>query len=117
MFVFISDYKVPFVPSDKDYDVVFISEGVQVVIPCRGSVENLNVTLHTVRTDSLTLLSIWADILRHTKVELTSQKVSPENGSLGHILYVQICALHHCSLSLCCVCILLAVTQMAGLIG
>jgi hypothetical protein len=75
---FISDYKVPFVPSDKDYDVVFISEGVQVVIPCRGSVENLNVTLHTVRTDPLTLLSIWADIIRHTKVELTSQKCPPK---------------------------------------
>uniref|UniRef100_A0A8C8GXS7 receptor protein-tyrosine kinase n=1 Tax=Oncorhynchus tshawytscha TaxID=74940 RepID=A0A8C8GXS7_ONCTS len=47
VYVYVQDYKVPFVPSDKDYDVVFISEGVQVVIPCRGSVENLNVTLHT----------------------------------------------------------------------
>uniref|UniRef100_A0A673W9R2 receptor protein-tyrosine kinase n=1 Tax=Salmo trutta TaxID=8032 RepID=A0A673W9R2_SALTR len=47
VYVYVQDYKVPFVPSDKDYDVVFISEGVQVVIPCLGSVENLNVTLHT----------------------------------------------------------------------
>uniref|UniRef100_A0A4W6CKB6 receptor protein-tyrosine kinase n=1 Tax=Lates calcarifer TaxID=8187 RepID=A0A4W6CKB6_LATCA len=41
------DYKVPFVPSEKEYEVVFIREGERVVIPCRGSVENLNVTLHT----------------------------------------------------------------------
>uniref|UniRef100_A0A4W5KVF5 receptor protein-tyrosine kinase n=1 Tax=Hucho hucho TaxID=62062 RepID=A0A4W5KVF5_9TELE len=33
--------------SVADFDVVFISEGVPVVIPCLGSVENLNVTLHT----------------------------------------------------------------------
>ncbi|KAM9848527.1 vascular endothelial growth factor receptor 2 [Aulostomus maculatus] len=45
--VFVHDYKVPFVPSDKEYEVVFIREGERVVIPCRGSVENLNVTLHT----------------------------------------------------------------------
>lgn len=44
------DYKVPFVPSEKEYEVVFIREGVRVVIPCRGSAEDLNVTLHTVRT-------------------------------------------------------------------
>uniref|UniRef100_A0A4W5KZQ6 receptor protein-tyrosine kinase n=1 Tax=Hucho hucho TaxID=62062 RepID=A0A4W5KZQ6_9TELE len=47
VYVHVQDYKVPFVPSDKDFDVVFISEGVPVVIPCLGSVENLNVTLHT----------------------------------------------------------------------
>ncbi|KAG7263218.1 hypothetical protein CRUP_036224, partial [Coryphaenoides rupestris] len=41
------DYKVPFVPSEKEYDVVFIREGQRVVIPCRGSVEDLKVTLHT----------------------------------------------------------------------
>ncbi|TMS20452.1 Vascular endothelial growth factor receptor 2 [Larimichthys crocea] len=46
-YVFVHDYKVPFVPSEKDYEVVFIREGERVVIPCRGSVENLNVTLHT----------------------------------------------------------------------
>ncbi|CAK6956104.1 vascular endothelial growth factor receptor 2 [Scomber scombrus] len=46
-YVFVHDYKVPFVPSDKEYEVVFIHEGERVVIPCRGSVENLNVTLHT----------------------------------------------------------------------
>jgi hypothetical protein len=43
------DYKVPFVLSEKEYEVVFIREGQPVVIPCRGSVEDLNVTLHTVR--------------------------------------------------------------------
>lgn len=48
-FDLILDYKVPFVPSHKEYEVVFISEGERVVIPCRGSMENLNVTLHTVR--------------------------------------------------------------------
>ncbi|XP_041696266.2 vascular endothelial growth factor receptor 2 [Coregonus clupeaformis] len=47
VYVHVQDFKVPFVPSDKDYEVVFISEGVQVIIPCRGSVEDLNVTLHT----------------------------------------------------------------------
>lgn len=46
-YVFVHDYKAPFVPSEKEYEVVFIREGVRVVIPCRGSVENLNVTLHT----------------------------------------------------------------------
>uniref|UniRef100_A0A8D3CVA6 receptor protein-tyrosine kinase n=1 Tax=Scophthalmus maximus TaxID=52904 RepID=A0A8D3CVA6_SCOMX len=45
--VFVHDYKVPFVPSEKEYEFVFIREGERVVIPCRGSVENLNVTLHT----------------------------------------------------------------------
>lgn len=45
-----SDYKVPFVPPEKEHEVVFIREGERVVIPCRGSVEDLNVTLHTVRT-------------------------------------------------------------------
>lgn len=49
MFHTIPDYKVPFVPSDKEYEVVSIREGERVVIPCRGSVENLNVTLNTVR--------------------------------------------------------------------
>ncbi|CAL8306994.1 unnamed protein product [Lota lota] len=47
VYVFVHDYKVPFVPSEKDYEVVFIREGQPVVIPCRGSVEDLNVTLHT----------------------------------------------------------------------
>ncbi|XP_034736780.1 vascular endothelial growth factor receptor 2 isoform X2 [Etheostoma cragini] len=46
-YVFVRDDKVPFVPSEKEYEVVFIREGERVVIPCRGSVENLNVTLHT----------------------------------------------------------------------
>ncbi|KAF7667685.1 hypothetical protein LDENG_00052750 [Lucifuga dentata] len=45
--VFVQDYRVPFVPSEKEYEVVFIREGERVVIPCRGSLENLNVTLHT----------------------------------------------------------------------
>uniref|UniRef100_A0A3Q3E344 receptor protein-tyrosine kinase n=1 Tax=Hippocampus comes TaxID=109280 RepID=A0A3Q3E344_HIPCM len=43
----VSDDKVPFVPSEKEYEVVFIREGERVVIPCRGSLEDLNVTLHT----------------------------------------------------------------------
>uniref|UniRef100_A0A669B0L9 receptor protein-tyrosine kinase n=1 Tax=Oreochromis niloticus TaxID=8128 RepID=A0A669B0L9_ORENI len=46
VYVFVQDYKVPFVPSEKEYEVVFIREGERVVIPCRGSVENLNVTLN-----------------------------------------------------------------------
>ncbi|XP_019752318.1 vascular endothelial growth factor receptor 2 isoform X1 [Hippocampus comes] len=45
--VFVHDDKVPFVPSEKEYEVVFIREGERVVIPCRGSLEDLNVTLHT----------------------------------------------------------------------
>ncbi|KAM4574533.1 vascular endothelial growth factor receptor 2 [Fundulus diaphanus] len=47
VYVFVHDSKVPFVPSEKEYEVVFIREGEWVVIPCRGSVENLNVTLNT----------------------------------------------------------------------
>ncbi|KAM9384280.1 vascular endothelial growth factor receptor 2 isoform 3-T3 [Pholidichthys leucotaenia] len=47
VYVFVNDYKAPFVPSEKDYEVVFIREGERVVIPCRGSVEDLNVTLNT----------------------------------------------------------------------
>uniref|UniRef100_A0A3B5RFK6 receptor protein-tyrosine kinase n=1 Tax=Xiphophorus maculatus TaxID=8083 RepID=A0A3B5RFK6_XIPMA len=47
VYVFVRDPKVPFVPSEKEYEVVFIREGERVVIPCRGSVENLNVTLNT----------------------------------------------------------------------
>ncbi|XP_054458768.1 vascular endothelial growth factor receptor 2 isoform X2 [Anoplopoma fimbria] len=47
VYVFVHDYKIPFVPSEKEYEVVFIREGERVVIPCRSSVENLNVTLHT----------------------------------------------------------------------
>ncbi|CAL8394781.1 unnamed protein product [Boreogadus saida] len=47
VYVFVHDYKVPFVLSEKEYEVVFIREGQPVVIPCRGSVEDLNVTLHT----------------------------------------------------------------------
>uniref|UniRef100_A0AAY4DEX9 receptor protein-tyrosine kinase n=1 Tax=Denticeps clupeoides TaxID=299321 RepID=A0AAY4DEX9_9TELE len=45
-FFLISDYKVPFVRSSQPYEVVFIREGEQVVIPCLGSVEDLNVTLY-----------------------------------------------------------------------
>ncbi|XP_040040692.2 vascular endothelial growth factor receptor 2 isoform X1 [Gasterosteus aculeatus] len=47
VYVFVHDYKVPFVPPEKELEVVFISEGERVVIPCRGSAEDLNVTLHT----------------------------------------------------------------------
>jgi len=42
------DYRTPFVRMAQDYDVVFVREGEQVVIPCLVSVENLNVTLYTV---------------------------------------------------------------------
>ncbi|KAJ8397526.1 hypothetical protein AAFF_G00438020 [Aldrovandia affinis] len=47
IYVFVQDYKVPFVRSSQNYDVVFIREGQRVVIPCLGSVEDLNVTLFT----------------------------------------------------------------------
>ncbi|XP_073709188.1 vascular endothelial growth factor receptor 2 [Garra rufa] len=47
LYVFIQDYRTPFVRMAQDYDVVFIREGEQVVIPCLVSVENLNVTLYT----------------------------------------------------------------------
>uniref|UniRef100_A0AAY4DE37 receptor protein-tyrosine kinase n=1 Tax=Denticeps clupeoides TaxID=299321 RepID=A0AAY4DE37_9TELE len=46
VYVFVQDYKVPFVRSSQPYEVVFIREGEQVVIPCLGSVEDLNVTLY-----------------------------------------------------------------------
>ncbi|XP_028300796.1 vascular endothelial growth factor receptor 2 isoform X2 [Gouania willdenowi] len=47
LYVFVNDYKVPFVPPENEYEMVFIQEGERVVIPCRGSVEDLNVTLNT----------------------------------------------------------------------
>ncbi|XP_061094805.1 vascular endothelial growth factor receptor 2 isoform X2 [Conger conger] len=47
VYVYVQDYRVPFVRSSQSYDVVFIREGQQVVIPCLGSVEDLNVTLYT----------------------------------------------------------------------
>lgn len=50
---------MPFVPSEKEYELVFIREGERVVIPCRGSVENLNVTLYTVRTSLFVCRSQW----------------------------------------------------------
>ncbi|KAJ3599918.1 hypothetical protein NHX12_033872 [Muraenolepis orangiensis] len=46
VYVFVHDYKVPFLTHEK-YDVVLIQEGEKVVIPCRGSMDDLNVTLHT----------------------------------------------------------------------
>ncbi|XP_041912895.1 vascular endothelial growth factor receptor 2 isoform X1 [Alosa sapidissima] len=45
VYVFVQDYRSPFVRSPRPYDVVFIREGEQVVIPCLGSVEDINVTL------------------------------------------------------------------------
>lgn len=50
-------------PSDKEYEVVFISEGQRVVIPCRGSLENINVTLHTVRKKNLFFISILINVM------------------------------------------------------
>ncbi|XP_067239768.1 vascular endothelial growth factor receptor 2 isoform X1 [Chanodichthys erythropterus] len=47
VYVFIQDYRTPFIRMAQDYDVVFIREGEQVVIPCLVSVEDLNVTLYT----------------------------------------------------------------------
>ncbi|KAJ8277103.1 hypothetical protein GJAV_G00071510 [Gymnothorax javanicus] len=47
VYIYVQDYKSPFVRSSQNYDVVFIREGQQVVIPCLGSVEDLNVTLYT----------------------------------------------------------------------
>lgn len=62
----ILDYKVPFVPSEKEYEVVFIREGERVVIPCRGSVEDLNVTLHTVRKSRARVTSRLFDNLTNS---------------------------------------------------
>uniref|UniRef100_A0AAR2IKJ4 receptor protein-tyrosine kinase n=1 Tax=Pygocentrus nattereri TaxID=42514 RepID=A0AAR2IKJ4_PYGNA len=47
VYVFVQDYRMPFVRSVQDYDVVFIREDEQVVIPCLGTLEDLNVTLFT----------------------------------------------------------------------
>ncbi|XP_066532939.1 vascular endothelial growth factor receptor 2 [Hoplias malabaricus] len=47
VYVFVQDPRMPFVPSAQDYEVVFIREGEQVVIPCLGTFENINVTLLT----------------------------------------------------------------------
>ncbi|XP_051501062.1 vascular endothelial growth factor receptor 2-like isoform X1 [Myxocyprinus asiaticus] len=47
VYVFVQDYHTPFVRMTQVYDVVFIREREQVVIPCLVSVEDLNVTLYT----------------------------------------------------------------------
>lgn len=73
-FDLISDYKMPFVPSDKEYEVVFIREGERVVIPCRGSVENLNVTLHTVRNCCFCVLVTSVEYCASLKVNFCRMK-------------------------------------------
>ncbi|KAA0708703.1 Vascular endothelial growth factor receptor 2 [Triplophysa tibetana] len=47
VYVFVQDYRMPFVRMAQGYDVVFIREGERVVIPCVVSVEDLNITLYT----------------------------------------------------------------------
>ncbi|XP_017311905.1 vascular endothelial growth factor receptor 2 isoform X1 [Ictalurus punctatus] len=47
VYVFVQDYRMPFLRLSQDFEVVFIREGEQVVIPCLGSLEDLNVTLYT----------------------------------------------------------------------
>ncbi|KAI5090429.1 vascular endothelial growth factor receptor 2 precursor [Silurus meridionalis] len=46
VYVFVQDYRMPFLRLSQEFEVVFIQEGEQVVIPCLGSVEDLNVTLY-----------------------------------------------------------------------
>ncbi|MGH0154255.1 UNVERIFIED_CONTAM: hypothetical protein FKN15_033628, partial [Acipenser sinensis] len=46
VYVFIQDYRAPFV-SSSIFEAVYIEENTPVVVPCLGSVEYLNVTLHT----------------------------------------------------------------------
>ncbi|XP_023679444.1 vascular endothelial growth factor receptor 2 isoform X2 [Paramormyrops kingsleyae] len=46
VYVFVQDYNIPLIPTPHNIDVVFIRTGESVVIPCLGSIENLNVTLH-----------------------------------------------------------------------
>ncbi|XP_033869576.3 vascular endothelial growth factor receptor 2-like isoform X2 [Acipenser ruthenus] len=47
VYVFIQDYRAPFVSSPSIFEVVYIEENTPVVVPCLGSVEDLNVTLYT----------------------------------------------------------------------
>ncbi|KAK3516052.1 hypothetical protein QTP70_004003 [Hemibagrus guttatus] len=49
VYVFVQDYRMPFLQLSQEFDVVFIREEEQVVIPCLGSLEDLNVTLYIVR--------------------------------------------------------------------
>ncbi|XP_053709080.1 vascular endothelial growth factor receptor 2 isoform X1 [Synchiropus splendidus] len=69
-YVFVNDYRIPFIPSEKEYDVVFIREGEPVVIPCRGSLENLNVTLHT-KYPNKDLYPYWMESLWDPKTGFT----------------------------------------------
>ncbi|KAK3542298.1 hypothetical protein QTP86_021960, partial [Hemibagrus guttatus] len=46
VYVFVQDYRMPFLQLSQEFDVVFIREEEQVVIPCLGSLEDLNVTLY-----------------------------------------------------------------------
>ncbi|XP_066575995.1 vascular endothelial growth factor receptor 2 isoform X2 [Amia ocellicauda] len=46
VYVFVQDYRAPFVSSSSNFEIVFIPESIPVVIPCLGSIEHLNVTLY-----------------------------------------------------------------------
>ncbi|XP_015201463.1 vascular endothelial growth factor receptor 2 isoform X1 [Lepisosteus oculatus] len=47
IYVFVQDYRSPFVSSSPNFEFVFIREASPVVIPCLGSIEDLSVTLYT----------------------------------------------------------------------
>ncbi|XP_027001975.2 vascular endothelial growth factor receptor 2 [Tachysurus fulvidraco] len=46
VYVFVQDYRMPFLRLSQHFEVVFIQKEEQVVIPCLGSMEDLNVTLY-----------------------------------------------------------------------
>ncbi|KAG2466136.1 INTU protein, partial [Polypterus senegalus] len=45
IYIYVQDYRAPFVSSSSNIEIVFIQENTPVVIPCLGSFQDLNVTL------------------------------------------------------------------------
>uniref|UniRef100_A0A8C1YCF0 receptor protein-tyrosine kinase n=1 Tax=Cyprinus carpio TaxID=7962 RepID=A0A8C1YCF0_CYPCA len=83
VYVFIQDYRMPFVRMAQDYDVVFIREGEQVVIPCLVSVENLDVTLYTVSVYIVNLYLPWS----HENNAPPSTSLTPLASSAGYKIH------------------------------
>lgn len=53
------DYRSPFVTSVSDQlGVIYITKNKTVVVPCLGTVSNLNVSLHAVRKDPIITLRV-----------------------------------------------------------
>ncbi|KAL4635445.1 vascular endothelial growth factor receptor 2 isoform X2 [Arapaima gigas] len=99
IYIYVQDYRVPFIHSSHTYDVVFIREGEPVVIPCLGSIEDLNVTLYMkfpkeevfpdgmeVRWDSRKGFSIPSHLISHAGVVFCQTHI--DNKTFQSSLYI-----------------------------